>query len=115
MNYRGSCHCGRLAFTAEGELETVVECNCSHCSRIGALLWFIPRAQFALLAGENESTIYRFNKHVIAHHFCPVCGCQPFSFGKDPSGNEIAAINARCLEEVDTAALKHHAHDGKNS
>lgn len=114
MQYKGSCHCGRLAFTAEGEIKQVVECNCSLCSRKGSLLWFVPRAKFAFVAGENESSVYKFNKQVIAHHFCPTCGCQPFSFGKDPSGNEIAAINTRCLENVDTSTLPHHHYDGKH-
>ena len=44
--YRGSCHCGRVAFEVDGELGTVMECNCSHCSRKGYLLWFVPRDSF---------------------------------------------------------------------
>ena len=42
--YSGSCHCGRIAFEVEGEFADVKECNCSHCSRKGYLLWFVPRA-----------------------------------------------------------------------
>lgn len=44
MTYTGSCHCGQVAFTVEGELAQAIECNCSHCSRKGYLLWFVPRA-----------------------------------------------------------------------
>lgn len=47
MGYKGSCHCGSVRFEVEGELEQVVECNCSHCSRKGYLLWFVPRATAA--------------------------------------------------------------------
>ena len=43
MKYRGSCHCGKIAFEVEGTLEQVMECNCSLCSRRGYLLWFVPR------------------------------------------------------------------------
>ena len=39
MNYKGSCHCGQIAFEVEGTLEQAMECNCSHCIRKGYLLW----------------------------------------------------------------------------
>lgn len=115
MNYQGSCHCGALRFEAQGELDHVVECNCSHCSRKGFLLWFVPRAQFKFSKGEGSSSTYLFNKHMIEHHFCPVCGCAPFGFGKDASGADIAAINTRCLENVDLSTLKRHQHDGRSA
>lgn len=115
MLYQGSCHCGDLKFEAEGELNQVIECNCSYCSRKGSLLWFVPRAQFTLRSGQNQPTVYKFNKHRIEHQFCPACGCEPFAFGTDPSGKEIAAINARCLENVDLATLTRHQYDGKSA
>ena len=48
MMYEGSCHCGAITFEAEGTLEQIMDCNCSHCSRKGYLLWFVPRSQFRL-------------------------------------------------------------------
>ena len=113
MTHAGSCHCGRIAFTADGDVGQLMECNCSYCSRRGALLWFVPRSQFRLTTPESELGVYTFNKHVIRHHFCPTCGCTPFSFGKDPSGNEIAAVNVRCLPDLDRADLKVVPFDGR--
>ncbi|MNR82277.1 Glutathione-dependent formaldehyde-activating enzyme [compost metagenome] len=115
MHYQGSCHCGLLKFEAEGELEQVIECNCSHCSRKGFLLWFVPRAQMKITSGEGKSTVYKFNKHRIDHHFCPTCGCQTYGFAKDKDGNEMAAVNARCLENVDLSGVKKHQYDGKSA
>jgi hypothetical protein len=114
MTYKGSCHCGQVAFEVEGELTEVLDCNCSICSRKGALLWFVPRRQFRLLTSEDSVSTYRFNKHVIGHKFCPACGIHPFGEGKDPAGNEIAAINARCLEGVDLESLKVQQFDGRS-
>lgn len=50
MEYQGSCHCGRIAFTvqAEAPISDVIDCNCSMCRRRGSLLWFAPRAAFQL-------------------------------------------------------------------
>ncbi|HWT72671.1 MAG TPA: GFA family protein [Oxalicibacterium sp.] len=115
MRYEGSCHCGAVKFEAEGEIGAVIECNCSYCSRKGLLLWFVPRALMTLRAGAGQLTRYKFNKHRIDHQFCSVCGCQAFSYGTDPAGNEIAAINVRCVENVDLAALPRHAYDGRSA
>ena len=33
MIYRGSCHCGKVAFEVEGEIRGALACNCSICSK----------------------------------------------------------------------------------
>lgn len=114
MNYKGSCHCGRIAFQVDGELGQVIECNCSHCSRKGYLLWFMPRDRLRLASPETNLATYTFNKHVINHHFCPNCGCAPFGFGIGPTGAPTAAVNVRCLEEVDLSAVKRMPFDGRS-
>jgi hypothetical protein len=55
--YKGSCHCGRVAFEVEGELEQVMACNCSICSRKGSLLWFVPRERLRLVSGKPMAAI----------------------------------------------------------
>ena len=113
MKYRGSCHCGRIAFEAEGKLDIALSCNCSICQRKGSLLWFIPRDSFRLLTPEENASSYTFNKHVIKHSFCPTCGMNPFSEGIDPKGNRMAAINIRCLEGIDLANVPVSHFDGR--
>src|ERR1700682_2726185 len=112
--YKGSCHCGATSFDVDGEVQQVVECNCSHCSRKGYLLWFLPRDKLQLRTPESNLATYTFNKHVIKHHFCPKCGCAPFASGKDRSGAATAAINVRCLEDVELSSLKKVPVDGRS-
>ncbi len=114
MIYKGSCHCRRVTFEVEGTVGKVLECNCSHCSRKGYLLWFVPRKQLKLTTPESDLSTYMFNKHVIKHHFCPTCGCAPFGFGADPSGATTAAVNVRCLEGIDLAELERTPYDGRS-
>lgn len=114
MHYKGSCHCGKVAFEVDGTLDKAMECNCSHCSRKGYLLWFVPQAQFQLNSGAAELQTYTFNKHVIQHRFCPACGCAPFAYGKDRAGNAMAAVNVRCLEGVDLGAITRVPVDGRS-
>ncbi len=112
MSHKGTCHCGQIEFEVQGKFDTVMECNCSHCSRKGYLLWFVPRSELALQSPESALSTYTFNKHVIKHHFCPKCGCAPFGTGVS-NGVETAAINVRCLEGVDLSTVKRKFVDGR--
>ena len=114
MIYQGSCHCGKIAFEVEGELSGAMACNCSICLRKGSLMWFVPREQLRLLTPEANLATYTFNKHVVQHHFCPTCGIHPFGEGVDPNGNRIAAINIRCLENLDLASVPVQNYDGRS-
>jgi hypothetical protein len=114
MLHKGSCHCGRIAFEVEGDLTQAVDCNCSHCRRKGYLMWFVPRKKLKLSAWEGDLATYTFNRHVIRHHFCPVCGCALFGFGVARSGVETAAINVHCLENVDRSRLMVVPFDGRS-
>ncbi|CDN54788.1 Glutathione-dependent formaldehyde-activating GFA [Neorhizobium galegae bv. officinalis bv. officinalis str. HAMBI 1141] len=112
MRITGSCHCGNIAFDAEGEFDTAMECNCSFCRRKGVLLAFVPRSQFQLATSQEKLSSYQFNKHVITHYFCAYCGIAPFSEATMPNGTEMAAINLRCVPEIDIATLTVTQYDG---
>lgn len=113
--YSGSCHCGGIAFSLEGEVTTAIECNCSHCRRRGSLLAFFPRDALTLQTPAANIKTYHFNKQVIAHHFCQTCGIEPFSEGLDPqTRDKMVAVNVRCLPGVNLASLKIVPYDGAN-
>jgi len=112
--HKGSCHCGRIAFEVEGEIGGAMACNCSICSRKGSLMWFVARDKLHLLTPDENAATYMFNKHVIKHRFCPVCGIHPYGEGVDPKGNRMAAINIRCLEDIDLATIPVQNFDGRS-
>jgi hypothetical protein len=113
MHYKGSCHCGQVAFNVEGEIDSGLACNCSICARRASLLWFVPRARLVMRTPEDAAATYTFNHHVIQHRFCPKCGIHVFGEGTDPKGNAIAAVNLRCLEDVDLSGIPVHEYDGR--
>lgn len=112
--HSGSCHCGRLRFTVEADIDTVIDCNCSMCARRGGLLFFVPEAQVQLQSPVADPATYAFNQKRIRHHFCPVCGIAPFSRGTDPNGHAMYAVNARCVDGLDLSALKIRKVDGRS-
>jgi len=112
--YKGSCHCGAVAFEVEGEIKEALACNCSICQRKGSLLWFVPREDLHLLSPEDAAGTYTFNKHAIRHRFCPTCGVHPYAEALDPKGKPRAAINIRCIENIDLASIPVRHFDGRS-
>jgi hypothetical protein len=107
--HTGGCHCGRIAFDVDAQIDKAVECNCSICSKRGSQLAFVSAVQLHLRTPEADMATYTFNKHAIRHHFCPVCGVAPFARTDDG-----VAINLRCLEDFDASNLEIQAFDGRS-
>lgn len=115
MVYRGGCHCGKITFEVTGEIKTVIECNCTICTKKGYLLWMVPRAQLKLNTPETSLSTYTFNSHTIKHRFCAACGVGPFGEGMNPKTKvHNAAINIRCLENIDLKKIKTTPFDGRS-
>jgi hypothetical protein len=113
--YSGGCHCGRLRYEVTTALTPVISCNCSICQKRGSLLTFVAPDQFEhTIGGDEDLTEYLFNKHVIRHLFCPVCGILPYAKGIGPGGNAMVAVNVRCLDGVDIDTLEITKFDGRN-
>jgi hypothetical protein len=112
--YGGGCQCGAVRYQVSMELGQVIACNCSRCGKLGSLLAFAPASEFKLLSGEDALTDFQFNKHVIHHLFCKKCGIESFARGSGPDGSEMAAINVRCLDDVDVGSLKIMQFDGRS-
>ncbi|HSR66148.1 MAG TPA: GFA family protein [Xanthomonadaceae bacterium] len=113
MKHQGSCHCGKVSFEVEGEIDGGLACNCSICQRKGSLLWFVPRAQMQLRTPEEAAATYTFNKHAIRHRFCPTCGIHPYAEADAPDGRPMAAINLRCIEGIDLTSIPVREYDGR--
>ncbi|MFW2341966.1 GFA family protein [Brevundimonas sp.] len=110
--HKGSCHCGAVAFEADMDLSGVIECNCTHCYRKGLMLGFVAPDAFRLIRGEDRLSEYLFNRHVISHRFCRVCGVEPFGAGKSPDGRDMIAVNVRTLDDVEPWAVDTVRFDG---
>jgi hypothetical protein len=110
----GSCHCGAIAYTVEADPAGAITCNCSLCSRLGAVWVFAPRTKFKLTKGEGKLGDHQFNKHVAHHRYCPSCGIESFAEGKGKDGSDQVGINLRCVEGVDVDKLSPKQVDGRS-
>lgn len=92
--YKGSCHCGNVRFEMDTDLAVVLTCNCSFCSRRGAILHPVLPENFRILAGApgEPSGAKTYGSGIFTHHFCPNCGIQCFS-RQDGKGRFAPRVN----------------------
>ena len=112
--YAGGCHCGAVRYEVPLKLDGAMTCNCSICSKTGTMLTFVPADRFRLLSGEGALTDYQWGKKRLHHLFCKHCGVRSFGRGSMPDGTAMVAVNVRCLDGVDPAAIPVKAFDGRS-
>ena len=108
--HEGGCHCGAIRFRVSGVIDELTQCNCSICSKTGYLHWEVAPEQFTLESGERAITNYRFGSRTAQNYFCSTCGISPFR--RSRSAPDQIDINARCLEDLDLAAIPVATFDG---
>jgi hypothetical protein len=114
QSYSGSCHCGAVAYTVELDTDQALKCNCSICSKLGAVWAFAPKAKFTLAEGAGEQGDYQFYKKNLHHRFCTECGVEAYAEGTGPDGSPMVGINLRCVEGIDVDSLSPRAWDGRS-
>ena len=110
--YHGSCHCGKVRFSVETEIDKVVSCNCSICTKKGALHHRVTPEQFHLLEGKEYLSLYQFDTKEASHFFCNNCGIHPFSHPRAAPGSY--SINIRCLDDFEAVDYELIKFDGSN-
>ncbi len=118
----GRCHCGAVAFEVDGAIpETLTRCTCSFCSKRGALWAYYPPDQFRRTTPPEAEATYRWRSRMVAHNFCPTCGCTTYSDSPDfqPDGTFDVArrrigVNARLFDGIEAADWPVTVIDGKN-
>ncbi len=100
----GGCHCGRVRFRAQVDLDLLSQCSCSICTKKGILHLPVFPADFLLLRGRDALTVHTFETGVAQHPFCTHCGIHAFYVPR--SQPDKVTVNARCLDGIDGPALK---------
>lgn len=110
----GSCHCGKLGWTFDGDPESVTTCSCTICRRYGTMWAYDWEGERITTSG--ESARYLRGEREIGFHFCPDCGCVTWwrAVAPHPDGRRRIAVNVRMAEPGAVAHLPVHHFDGLN-
>ena len=98
--YKGSCHCGVVQFEIHksNAIDTLIECNCSICTKKGILHTPVEDDELLIISGDDKLALYQFGSKIARYTFCSTCGCNPFHRSR---GNQYRySVNARCLDDV---------------
>lgn len=104
--HKASCHCGsvELELDLPDGLIDVRRCDCSLCSRRGAVAASIPLSAINIKKGADKLTLYQFNTKTAKHFFCSNCGI--YTHHQRRSNPEQYGINVACLEGINPLKIK---------
>lgn len=97
----GKCHCGQVKWSYPLKLESVTACNCSLCSRYGAL-WAYGHLEDGIQISGATKAYEWGNKHS-GFHFCTNCGCLAYYLANkiNDKGQRRIAVNTRMAVNPD--------------
>ncbi len=110
--YNGSCHCGAVRFTVEGEIPEAYTCDCSLCSKKNALMANVHESRLKITAGEDKLGLYQWNARIAKHYFCTQCGIYPFH--RKRSMPHHYGVNVKCLDDFDSKSVPVRQAEGKD-
>ena len=67
--YTGSCHCGKIQFAVDMDLDHVRVCDCSLCRKRGALNHRVEESKLRLLTPLTEMTLYQWHTQTAKDYF----------------------------------------------
>jgi len=113
--YNGNCHCGAVTYAVKTktlEEQKVMCCNCSICSRHGALWIYPSKSAVVIQGGENLTDYAYFGKNSL-RSFCKTCGVLVLVKVTDEQEEDpVMPINVRTIDGIDIGSLKLKYYDG---
>ena len=116
MKKTAHCHCGAVEFAIpfDKEFKKIRRCNCSMCSKRGAVVSSVKVADLVINKGQEKLTLYQFGTFAAKHYFCSICGIYTFHLRRsDPTEY---AINIACFDDVKIEEYQNVPYnDGRNN
>lgn len=105
MTYHASCHCGAVEFTVDlsDGMNTARRCDCSFCSRRGAIAVSAPLDGITITKGADNLTLYTWGTGAAKHYFCKTCGI--YTHHQRRSNPNEYGVNVACLDGVNPRDL----------
>jgi hypothetical protein len=112
---KGSCHCGKVEWTLEGDPGSITACNCTLCRRYGGLWAYDYEGGRITVTGQTASYTRTGKANpALEILFCPSCACIVSWRGLrlEEDGRRRMAVNVRLAPPDAVADLPIDHFDG---
>ncbi|AEH78586.1 hypothetical protein SM11_chr1310 [Sinorhizobium meliloti SM11] len=107
----GHCHCRAVRVAVPVRPETLGDCNCSLCSRLGTLWGYYPSSEVSITDPEKKLVGYVQGDRTLTMHHCGVCGCITHWSPVGRSSPRMG-VNTRVFERSVWEDIPHRLIDG---
>lgn len=115
MLIKASCHCGKVKFELNENPEFLLECNCSICSKIGALWAHSAVENIRITMPKDATTRYIHGDKSLAFHTCKNCGNTTHWENLGTGDDLNMAVNMRMLDPKQITKYRIRHFDGADS
>jgi len=102
---KGTCHCNAVEFEVDliNGHENIRRCNCSICSRKGAIMAGVTLNRLRVTRGSDKLSLYQWNTKIAKHYFCSICGI--YTHHQRRSVPTEYGYNLACIDGIDLSAI----------
>ena len=108
MSILATCHCGAVSIEVPAAPQTVTDCNCSLCRRLGTLWAYYDPARTTVT---GETATYQWGARTLTVHRCARCGTTTHWSPVGADAHRMG-VNARLMPPEILAAARRRRVDG---
>ncbi|MEP7281750.1 MAG: GFA family protein [Rubrivivax sp.] len=110
-----TCHCGAVRIEIPARPDTVTNCNCSICRRLGTLWAYYPQAEVTVHGHPEHTHEYVQGDRTLRTVRCRTCGCTTHWEPLDPHRYTRVGINIRNFDPAVIGDVKIRLLDGADT
>lgn len=113
--FSASCHCGAVKLEFDELPQTLTECTCSICHRLGAQWAYYTRRQVSIVGSSELQRAYLWGDRCIEFYHCKTCGCTTHYESVEKNDDSRVAINMRMMALEHTEDIPVRKFDGADT
>ena len=110
-----SCHCGAINVEIDEKPQSLTQCTCSICHRLGAQWAYYTRQQVRVISSPATTTAYIWGDKTIEFYSCKICGCTTHYESVEKEKDSRIAVNARTMRPEDVSGIPVRTFDGAST
>jgi hypothetical protein len=110
-----TCHCGAVRIEIPARPDTVTNCNCSLCRRLGGLWAYYPLSEVTVHGHPEHTQGYVQGDRTLRTVRCRTCGCTTHWEPLDPRRHTRVGVNIRNFDPAVIGDVKIRLLDGADT